>query len=141
MEAPAPDMPAPHSRDRPDGIDGWDMTARYRELIKQNIEYECLTSQYNRERLDGVVELMLETVCSQRPYIRVAGDEYPREVVKSRLLKVTSSHIQYVFDVMDKNTSKVRNIKAYMLTALYNAPATIDHYYRAEVNHDLYGSF
>ena len=87
----------------------------------------------------GIIDLMLETVLSQRPYIRIAGDDYPREIVRSRFLKVNYSHIEYVFDCLDKNTTKVRNIKAYLLAALYNAPATMDSYYRAEVNHDLYG--
>ena len=81
----------------------------------------------------------LQTVLSQRPYIRIAGDDYPREVVKSRFLKVNFSHVEYVFDCLDNNTTKVRNIKSYLLAALYNAPTTMDSYYRAEVNHDLYG--
>jgi len=122
-----------------DRIDRMDMAESYRDLILENIEYDCLVDQYGQERMDEVVELILETVLSKRPYIRIAGDEYPREVVKSRLLKVTSSHLQYVFDCIDNNTTKVYNIKAYLLTALYNAPATMDSFYRAEVNHDLYG--
>ena len=116
-----------------------DMAETYRQIIKENIEYDCLVGQYGVERMDEVVELMLEAVLSQRPYIRIAGDDYPREVVKSRLLKVSSSHIEYVFNCLDSNTTKVYNIKSYLLTALYNAPATMDSYYRAEVNHDLYG--
>lgn len=94
---------------------------------------------YGYERVDELVELMLQTVLSQRPYIRIAGDDYPREVVKSRFLKVNFSHVEYVFDCLDNNTTKVRNIKSYLLAALYNAPTTMDSYYRAEVNHDLYG--
>ena len=90
-------------------------------------------------RIDETVELMLEVVLSKRPYIRIAGDDFPREVVKSRFLKINSGHLEYVFDCIDKNTTKVGNIKAYLLAALYNAPATMDSYYRAEVNHDLYG--
>lgn len=123
-----------------DRIDRMDMTDAYRELIMQNIEYDFLVERYGTERMDEVVELMLETVISQRPYIRIAGDEFPREVVKSRLLKVNSMHLEYVFDCIDRNTTKVGNIKAYLLTALFNSPATMDSYYRAEVNHDLYGS-
>lgn len=111
----------------------------YQEIIKENIEYPYLAERYGQERTDEVVDLMLETVLSQRPYIRIAGDDYPREIVRSRFLKVNYSHIEYVFDCLDKNTTKVRNIKAYLLAALYNAPATMDSYYRAEVNHDLYG--
>jgi hypothetical protein len=116
-----------------------DRIEAYRNLVMENIEYDHLCSRHDNERVDEVVELMLETVLSKREYIRIAGDEYPREVVKSRLLKLDSSHVEYVFDCIDKNTTKVYNIKAYLLTALYNAPATMDSYYRAEVNHDLYG--
>lgn len=116
-----------------------DRIEAYREIIKENIEYEYLVRRYGSERMDELVELMLETVLSQRPYIRIAGDDYPREIVKSRFLKVTSSHVEYVFDCLDKNTVKIRNIKSYLLASLYNAPATMDSYYRAEVNHDLYG--
>ena len=94
---------------------------------------------YGRERLDEALELMLEVILSKRPYIRIAGDDFPREIVKSRFLKINSGHLEYVFDCIDKNTTKVGNIKAYLLAALYNAPATMDSYYRAEVNHDLYG--
>lgn len=120
-------------RDRIDRID------TYREIIKENIEFEALVHRYGYERVDELVELMLQTVLSQRPYIRIAGDDYPREVVKSRFLKVNFSHVEYVFDCLDNNTTKVRNIKSYLLAALYNAPTTMDSYYRAEVNHDLYG--
>ena len=116
-----------------------DKIAIYQEIIKENIEYLYLVERYGQQRTDEVVDLMLETVMSTRPYIRIAGDDYPREIVRSRFLKLNYSHIEYVFDCLDKNTTKVRNIKAYLLAALYNAPATMDSYYRAEVNHDLYG--
>jgi len=131
-----PEAPEPT---RAKEIDRIDRIEAYRDLIMENIEYECLCGQYGRERTDEVVELMLETVCSTRPYIRIAGDEYPAEVVRSRLLKLGQFHVEYVFNCLDKNTTKVYNIKNYLLTALYNAPATMDSYYRAEVNHDLYG--
>ena len=122
-----------------DGIDRMDMAEAYRGIIKENIEYDFLVPRYGQERMDETVELMLETVLSRRPYIRVAGDDFPREVVRSRFLKINSGHLEYVFDCIDKNVTKVNNIKAYLLAALYNAPATMDSYYRAEVNHDLYG--
>ena len=122
-----------------DGIDRMDMAEAYREIIKENIEYDFLVPRYGQERMDETVELMLETVLSRRPYIRIAGDDFPREVVRSRFLKINSGHLEYVFDCIDKNVTKVNNIKAYLLAALYNAPATMDSYYRAEVNHDLYG--
>lgn len=130
---------APEAENRPDGMDRMDLTEAYREIIKENIEYDFLVGRYGRERMDEVVELMLETVLSKRLYIRIAGDDYPREVVKGRFLKINSSHLEYVFDCINRNTTKVKNIKSYLLAALYNAPATMDSYYRAEVNHDLYG--
>lgn len=89
--------------------------------------------------MDEILELILETVCSPKRYIRIAGEDFPAEVVKSRFMKLDSSHIQYVFECIDKNTTKIRNIKSYLLTTLYNAPTTMSHYYTAEVNHDLYG--
>ena len=122
-----------------DGIDRMDMAEAYRGIIKENIEYDFLVPRYGQERMDETVELMLETVLSRRPYIRIAGDDFPREVVRSQFLKINSDHLEYVFDCIDKNVTKVNNIKAYLLAALYNAPATMDSYYRAEVNHDLYG--
>ena len=90
--------------------------------------------------LNELVELMVDTVCSRRETIRIAGDDYPAEVVKSRFLKLNSSHIEYVLDRMRENTTYVRNIKKYLLAALYNAPATIDSYYTSLVSHDMYGS-
>lgn len=129
----------PEAAGRPDGMDRIELIDAYREILKENIEYDCMVSRYGKERLDETVELMLEVVLSKRSYIRIAGDDFPREVVKSRFLKINSGHLEYVFDCIDKNTTKVGNIKAYLLAALYNAPATMDSYYRAEVNHDLYG--
>jgi len=113
----------------------------YRGLILENIEYDYLIQnhQLDRDRLDELVELMVDTVCSRRETIRIAGDDYPAEVVKSRFLKLDSSHIEYVLDRMRENTTYVRNIKKYLLAALYNAPATIGSYYTSLVSHDLYG--
>jgi len=136
-QQPLPCANAPPQRDR--RIDRTEETEAYRSLIMENIEYEHLVGRYSRERMDEIVEVMMDAVCTRKEYIRVDGDEKPAEIVKSRLLKLDPSHIEYVFDRLDKNTSKVYNIKAYLLTTLYNAPATIDHYYRAEVQHDLYG--
>ena len=129
----------PEAASRTDGMDRIELIEAYREIIKENIEYDLLVLRYGRERLDEALELMLEVILSKRPYIRIAGDDFPREIVKSRFLKINSGHLEYVFDCIDKNTTKVGNIKAYLLAALYNAPATMDSYYRAEVNHDLYG--
>ena len=129
----------PETADCQDGIDRMDMAEAYREIIKENVEYDFLVPRYGRDRMDETVELILETVLSRRPYIRIAGDDFPREVVRSRFLKINSSHVEYVFDCIDKNVTKVNNIKAYLLAAFYNATATMDSYYRAEVNHDMYG--
>ena len=114
----------------------------YREIIWENIEYGIIVQdkRLDRERLDEIVELLVDTVCSARQTIRVAGDDFPAEVVKSRLLKLDSGHIQYVLDCMAQNTTYVRNIKKYLLAALFNAPVTMDSYYSALVNHDMYGS-
>ena len=114
----------------------------YRELILENIEYDILVQneRMDHDRLDELVELMVDTICSRRETIRIAGDDYPAEVVKSRFLKLNSSHIEYVLDRMRENTTYVRNIKKYLLAALYNAPATIDSYYTSLVSHDMYGS-
>ena len=114
----------------------------YRELILENIEYDILVQNERMEhdRLDELVELMVDTVCSNREMIRIAGDDYPAEVVKSRFLKIGSSHIEYVLERMRENTTYVRNIKKYLLAALYNAPVTMDSYYTSLVSHDLYGS-
>ena len=94
----------------------------------------------DKDHLDELVELMVDTVCSNREMIRIAGDDYPAEVVKSRFLKIDSSHIEYVLERMRENTTYVRNIKKYLLAALYNAPVTMDSYYTSLVSHDLYGS-
>ena len=114
----------------------------YRTLILENIEYDVLSQnvQLDKDRLDELVELMVDTVCSNREMIRVAGDDYPAEVVRSRFLKLNASHIEYVLDRMRENTTYVRNIKKYLLAALYNAPVTMDSYYTSLVSHDLYGS-
>lgn len=105
----------------------------------ENIEYDYLIqdSQIDREQLDEIVDLMLETVCTSRKTIRVAGDDYPAELVKAKLLKLDSGHIQYVFDCLRENTTKIRNIRKYLLAVLFNAPSTIDNYYTALVAHDM----
>ena len=113
----------------------------YREIIKDNIEYDHLIQncKIDKDRLDEIVDLMLETVCTARKTIRIAGDDYPAELVKSKFLKLNSSHIEFVLDCMRENTTKIRNIKQYLKAVLFNAPNTIDSYYTALVNHDLYG--
>lgn len=123
------------------GMDGMGAREAYREVIFENIGYEYLIEdpKMDREQLDEIAELIVDTVCSARKTIRVAGDDYPAEVVKSRFMKLDSSHVQYVMDCMRDNTTYVRNIKKYLLAALYNAPVTIGNYYSSLVQHDMYG--
>ena len=130
--------PAPEGRN---GTDGMEAREIYRNIVYGNIEYDILREDntVNRDQLDEIAELIVDTVCSARKTIRIAGDDYPAEVVKSRFLKLDSSHVQYVIDCMKNNTTYVRNIKKYLLAALYNAPATINNYYSSLVSHDLYG--
>jgi hypothetical protein len=113
----------------------------YREMIRENICYDDFVRErpYDIGQLDEMVELMVEAVCSKKETIRVAGNDFPQAVVKSRLLKLDGEHIRFVFDCLKENTTQVRNMKQYLLTVLYNAPATIENHYAAQVNHDLYG--
>lgn len=123
-------------------VDEVDETAAYMELIRENIDYDIMMSDsrwQDREMFEELYQLICEVVCVPRKTIRIAGEDYPYSLVKSKFLKLNSSHLQYVIGCMSKNTTKVANIKAYLITALYNAPNTISHYYTAEVNHDLYG--
>ena len=120
---------------------GYDEMNAYREIIKENIEYDILTVKLKQDiaMLDEIVDLLTETVCTNKDSLVIAGDVYPAAVVKSKLLKLDAGHIEYVIDCMKSNTTEVRNIKKYLLAALFNAPSTMDSYYTARVNHDLYG--
>ena len=111
----------------------------YRELILENIEYDYLKQRagFYQDELDEIVELMVETVCAKRKTTRIAGADFPHEVVRSRFLKLDSSHIEFVMDCLHKNTTEVRNIKQYLLTVLFNAPSTMSNSYTAQVNHDM----
>ena len=123
------------------GSDGMGTREIYREIILENIDYEilCQDPKVDREQLDEITELIVDTVCTARKTVRISGDDFPAEVVKSRFLKLDASHIQYVMDCMKGNTTYIRNIKKYLLTALYNAPATINSYYSSLVQHDMSG--
>ena len=111
----------------------------YRDLILENIEYDTLTQnpRIDREQLDEIVDILLETVCTNRKSIRVAGDDYPAELVKAKFLKLGSHHIEFVMDCLRDNTTKVRNIKQYLRAMLFNAPSTINSYYASLVAHDM----
>jgi len=123
------------------GTDEKDIYKIYEEIIKENIEYEHLINakRLDRDRIDEILDLILETVCSKRKKILIAGDEYPAELVKAKFMKLDSSHIEFVLDCMQENTTKVRNIKQYLKAVLFNASSTMGNYYTALVNHDMYG--
>ena len=141
----------PAAENKPDGIDTIGHSEQvevstskgereaYREVICQNIDYEALiaNNQYGQQQIVELIDIMLDVICSTKQYIRVNGEEYPREVVKAQLLKLNSEHIEYVLTAMKRTPSDIRNIRAYLITALYNAPMTIDNYYTALVNHDM----
>lgn len=118
-------------------IDRIEQRKAYEELIKENIEYDVLCKAYNKAEIDEKVELILETVCTTRPYLKINGDEVPSEVVKKRLLNLNYGDIQYVFHALSKTSTKVKNIRQYMITVLYNAPVTRKQFYDAEVRHDF----
>lgn len=118
---------------------GYDEVEAYRQVIKENIEYDILSIKLKADisMLDEILDLLTETVCTQKSSLVIAGDTYPAAVVKSKLLKLNSEHIEYVIDCMHTNTTDIRNIKKYLLAALFNAPSTIDSYYTSKVNHDM----
>ena len=112
----------------------------YRELILENIEYDCLKQRYPLylDDLNEIVELMVETVCAKRKTTRISGADFPHEIVRSRFLKLDSSHIEFVMDCLQKNTTQVRNMKQYLLAVLFNAPTTMSNHYTSLVNHDMH---
>ena len=124
-----------------------DLTLKAKGLLSQmlslpeNWDYAYLIQDKDIDRgmLDEIVSLMLETVCTRRKVVRIAGDDYPAELVKSKFMKLNSEHIRFVLDCMQENTTKIRNIKQYMKAALFNAPSTIGSYYTSLVSHDMYG--
>ena len=112
----------------------------YRDLVLENIEYDHLCREFAtyREDLDEIVELIVETVCARRKTTRIAGADFPHEVVRSRFLKLDSSHIEFVMECLHNNTTEIRNMKQYLLTVLFNAPTTMNNHYTAQVNHDMH---
>lgn len=112
---------------------------RYRFYFQDKLEIPILEKDFphDREILMEILELLVETVTSRKKFLRICGEEKPKEVVKSRLMKLDSMHIQYVMECLKSNTTQVRNIKQYLLATLYNAPTTIDSYYAAQVRHDF----
>ena len=125
-----------------DAIDMMDETSAYMSLIRDNLEYEhhMKYDQYGeKEMYEEIYETVCDVVCVKRRAIRINGEDYPYELVKSRFLKLNSSHVAYVMDCMKNTDTKITNIRAYLITALYNAPSTMNHYYQQEVRHDMYG--
>ena len=112
----------------------------YRELILENIEYDCLKQRYPLylDDLNEIVELLVETVCARRKTTRISGADFPHEIVRSRSLKLDSSHIEFVMDCLQKNTTQVRNMKQYLLAVLFNAPTTMNNHFTSLVNHDMH---
>ena len=135
-------MESPCAQGKGDAIDVIDETAAYMKLIRDNIEYEHYMkygSHGDREIFEEIYETICDVVCVKRRTIRINGEDYPYELVKSRFLKLDSSHVEYVMGCMKDTSTKVTNIRAYLLTTLYNAPLTMNHYYQQEVQHDMYG--
>ena len=112
----------------------------YRDLILENIEYDHLCREFStyREDLDEIVELIVETVCARRKTTRIAGADFPHEVVRSQFLKLDRSHIEFVMECLHNNSTEIRNMKQYLLTVLFNAPTTMSNHYTAQVNHDMH---
>jgi len=137
-----PEENASSSDDRSDGEDAIGEYYAYRDYF----ELECSMEDIRRENphhadvVDEILEILTDTCCSKRPVIRIGGEDKPAEIVKSKFMKLDGEHIRYVLECFLDNTTKVRNIKQYLMAALYNAPMTIGSYYTALVNHDMYGT-
>ena len=122
--------PSIHLRERQEDV------AAIRDSVRSQIGYDCLVTPYNRDRMDEIVELMVEILCTGRETITISGAEYPAELVRERMRKINSMHIEYIFGCLEQNASRVRNIKKYLLATLFNAPATMGNYYDAQVRYD-----
>ena len=141
-EVTADNLAGQESDSRIDVIDTTNETGAYMALIREKLEYEHhmkYDSRNDREMYEEIYETVCDIVCVKRNTIRINGEEYPYELVKSRFLKLNSSHVSYVMDCMRNTTTKITNIRSYLITALYNAPSTMSHYYQQEVQHDMYG--
>ena len=106
----------------------------------ENICFDQLAEEYGREDVEGVTDLITDVLTSTQPTVQIGREKVPIQAVRSRFRKLDETHVQYVFDCLRKSTKKIHNIRAYLLTSLYNAPTTIGQFYQAEVQHDLYGS-
>ena len=124
-------------------LNGMKKIKDYEDYFRSQLDYDILLRNnfYDRETIEAILNLLAETCAVNRQTIRIAGDDKPVDVVRSRLMKLDSSHIGYVLDCLKENTTAIRDMKQYLLTVLYNAPLTIDAYYQAQVNHDFYGRY
>jgi len=122
-----------------DGIDVINKRKLYKAIIRNNIDYETLLCSQDAAQVDEIVEIILEVVCSPKEHIRINSTDIESKTVKERLLNLNQTHIEYVIHSLNQNTTQVKNIKAYLLTMLYNSKATISNYYAAKVSHDAYG--
>ena len=114
---------------------------RTKEKVRQNLEYDilCRRNLRNKTRIDEIISLITDVICSPLPFVRIGGEDIPRDYVRERLMSLTCQHIEYVFEAMKESAPKIRNIKAYLLSSLYNAPMTMDNYYSAQAEADLLG--
>lgn len=130
------------AQEKDDMMDAIDKTSAYMELIRENLEYDHhmkYDDGKDKELYKEIYETICDVVCVKRRTIRINGEDYPYELVKNRFLKLNSSHVQYVMGCMKDTVTKITNIRAYLITALYNAPSTMSHYYQQEVQYDMYG--
>ncbi len=130
------------TQEKDDRIDVIDETNAYMALIRDHLEYEHhmkYDQNEDKKRYEEIYETVCDVVCVKRKTIRINGEDYPYELVKSRFLKLNSSHVAYVMNCMRETVTKIGNIRSYLITALYNAPSTMNHYYQQEVQHDMYG--
>ena len=134
MRIPHLPMPAPKGIDTIRWIEN---RRKYEKLIKKNIDYDSISERYSKAWLDEIVAIMVDVVCSDEPTIRINKQEYPHEVVKSRFLKIDSSHIEYIDFALRSNTSDVRNIRAFLITTIYRSFETADNWFSAKVKHDM----
>ena len=116
---------------------------QYYDYFREQLEFDILLSRYpyDHNLLNSILDLIVETVCTRRKLIRIASDDKPAEIVKSRFMKLESDHICFVIDCFKENKTDVRNVKQYLLAAIYNAPLTIDPFYTAKVSHDMSEGF
>ena len=130
----SPPLPAPKGIDTIRWIEN---RRKYEKLIKKNIDYDIISERYSKAWLDEIVAIMVDVVCSDEPTIRINKQEYPHEVVKSRFLKIDSSHIEYIDFALRSNTSDVRNIRAFLITTIYRSFETADNWFAAKVKYDM----